>query len=112
MFSKFTDASVLQPTRKESRRIADQWRKTCTGNFKWLSRRWPITQEERRRREKKLLLVGPWNEFWFECRRHFMMILVPYLSKVRLDMSKWFMVGTTEHSTFHSKTTGVRSSEG
>ena len=108
MFSKFTDASVLQPTRKENRRMADQWRKTCTGNYKWLSRRWPITQEERRRREKKLLLVGPWRDFWFESRRHFMMMMVPYLSKIGWDMTKWFMVGTTEHSTLSAKSTAVR----
>jgi hypothetical protein len=44
---------------------------TYTGNFKWLNRRWPITQEECRRCEKKLLLMSPWNDFWFEFRRRF-----------------------------------------
>ena len=41
-FSQFAEDGVLQPTKEESRRLAEKWRQVCSGNFSWLKRRCPI----------------------------------------------------------------------
>jgi len=111
MFSQFADTGVLQPSKKESRLVSERWRSTCSGNFNWLNRRWPITQEERRRRDEKHVLVGEWTEFFFELRRQFMMTMVPKLMRISKAMSRWFSIGTTQSSAAHHKSASCRKRE-
>ena len=113
MFSQFAEDGVLQPTKEESRRLAEKWRQVCSGNFSWLKRRCPITQEERRRQEQRHQLIGKWTDFIFECRRQFMMAMVPQVTQIGKSMTRWFSIGTTQRlaSEMRKKSTACRKRE-
>ena len=98
MFSEFAKPRILGLTQKESRRLAEKWCKTCTGNFSWLNRSFPITVEERMMHTHKIeLFQGKWSYRLFQLRQEFMMKNSPTFAKLSTDMSRWFTPWTTQY---------------
>jgi hypothetical protein len=87
-FSRFERAGLLQPTREEVTDSAKEWRKACSGNYSWTSRR----KSHWRQKSWRAALYDELRLVWWNGQ------IVPAFNEIRRDMAGWFSIGTTNDS--------------